>query len=46
MTHVLASEGGYQAFHLGGTERALNNLIRAFAKVDVTVDPADAPRGS
>ncbi|WP_448608773.1 cytochrome P450 [Geodermatophilus sp. URMC 60] len=27
-------------FHLGETERALNNLIRAFAKVDVTVDVA------
>jgi cytochrome P450 len=33
-------------FHLGDTERALNNLIRAFAKVDVTVDAASATPGS
>jgi cytochrome P450 len=25
-------------FHLQGTDRALNNLIRAFGRVDVTVD--------
>ncbi|MFW3168643.1 cytochrome P450 [Geodermatophilus sp. CPCC 206100] len=29
-------------FHLQGTERALNNLIRAFGRVDVTVDRAPA----
>jgi cytochrome P450 len=28
-------------FHLGETERGLNNLIRAFAKVEVTVDTAE-----
>jgi cytochrome P450 len=27
-----------ERFHLQGTERALNNLIRAFGRVDVTVD--------
>jgi cytochrome P450 len=33
-------------FHLGETERALNNLIRAFAKVDVTVDVATTTQES